>query len=633
MLSFQDAVAVIISTLKDFQRSEMLIRWYQSFYTTFLVFIIERGLMDDPVTAFSLWKEAYFGQISVHRRQISSSAAKALLFVMQNARIPYDFFHTIPSKMRLSSTLYNALTEYLEHASHEFSPGHISNIESRCSMFLFHAQVHGIQHVSDLNYKFLQAFYDEHNYSLSLSKGMVASTIEGFLKYWADRAVIPRAFSLFMDKNRRSGLIDISEMASADQETLNSRRHPSIEDFPPDEFYNSSIEFYETLRDHNYEDTVCNVWIQTSESLYLFLHRNNIGYETTVVDIWYSYYLQVLPQSSLKMSRRLLKLYQQYVENGDIDPLIIFSYSPSSVDLLPSWCRSTVIEFLTRKVKEQKANSTVAMYRSSVLRFCNWLDKKGVRDFSQITCAHVKQFDIEDPHDTTEGKAAYNSRIRQFLMYLEEVSLVINRLFESIPIAYAKQARLVNVLTTEQISILDEYTVRAETELELRDAAMIQLGLRMGLRSIDVCRLKLEDIDWKRRSIRFVQQKTKVEVCLPMPVSVGNAIYRYLQRRKKRQAASVFLPCNNLRGNSLHREVCRDALHRALPRFQGGFHWLRKTFSTGLLNRDVSPATIDDALGHTSDCDRDRYLALKGDRMLLCPLRLTDEGINPLRRQ
>jgi len=100
----------------------MVIRWYQAFYNTFLGFIIERGLMNDPVTAFSLWKEAYFGQISEHRREISSSAAKALLFVMQNARIPYDFFHTIPSKMRLSTAHYDALTEYLEHANHEFVP-------------------------------------------------------------------------------------------------------------------------------------------------------------------------------------------------------------------------------------------------------------------------------------------------------------------------------------------------------------------------------------------------------------------------------------------------------------------------------------------------------------------------------
>ena len=76
----------------------------------------------------------------------------------------------------------------------------------------------------------------------------------------------------------------------------------------------------------------------------------------------------------------------------------------------------------------------------------------------------------------------------------------------------------------------------------------------------------------------------------------------------------------------------REAFYCALPEFHRGFHCLRKTFSTGLLNRNVSPATIDDALGHTSDCDRDRYLALKGDRMMLCPLRLTDEGINSVRR-
>ena len=631
MLSFQDAVAIIISTLKDFQRSEMLIRHYQTFYTIFYEFLIRRGITDDPSTAYSLWKDENYERLSAHKQKIYSSAANVLLFVIQMARIPYDFFCTLPSKIRLLPAHYKILTEYLEHAGLEFSPSHISNMESRCSVFLFHVQVHGIKHVSNLNYDFLQMFYSEYNYSISVSKGMYLSTVMGFLKYLADRNLVPQAFSLFMDKNRRATLIDISAMAVSDQEALNNRRLTSNKDFPSDEFYASSIDFFETLRNHGYEDTVCSLWKITSESLYLFLHRNNLGYEKVIADIWYSYYNQGISDSNLKMSRRLMKLYQQYVENGDIDPLTIFSYNPSSIDLLPSWCRSTVVAFLNRKEKEQKADSTVSFYRSSVLRFCNWLDKKEVHDFAQITPNHIKQFDIEDPHSTTEGKAAYNSRIRQFLMYLEENSLITGRLFECVPTAYAKRERLVNVLSAEEISILDEYTNKAKEELELRDAAMIQLGLRMGLRAIDVCGLKLEDIDWKGRSIHFIQQKTKVEVHLPMPVCVGNAIYRYLRGRVQRQSAFVFLPYNK-RGDTIGPGACREALYRALPEFHRGFHWLRKTFSTGLLNRNVSPATIDDALGHTSDCDRDRYLALKGDRMMLCPLRLTDEGINSVRR-
>ena len=268
------------------------------------------------------------------------------------------------------------------------------------------------------------------------------------------------------------------------------------------------------------------------------------------------------------------------------------------------------------------------MYKVSICRFCEWLDKNGVKTYSDLTYNHIKQFDIEDPHSTVEGKTAYNSRIRRFLMYLEEVGLVTGHLFESVPTTCAKRERLVRILTSEELAAIDEYLASASTELQLRDAAMIQLGLRMGLRAIDISKMRHEQIDWKNRSIHFIQKKTKVEVVLPMPVSVGNAIYRYVHERSKAiQSEYVFVPCGR-RGKSLNSNACYQALHRVLPELDGGFHCLRKTFSSGLLNRGVKPTVIDDALGHISNDNQDRYLALNDKRMAMCALSLVEEGIS-----
>ena len=212
-------------------------------------------------------------------------------------------------------------------------------------------------------------------------------------------------------------------------------------------------------------------------------------------------------------------------------------------------------------------------------------------------------------------------------MYLEEVGLVSGHLFKSVPTAYSKRDRMVVVLTEEQLALIDTYVTNATTELELRDSAMILLGLKMGLRSVDVSGLKLSEIDWKNRSIRFVQQKTKVEVNLPMPISVGNAIYKYLLvKPDSKSSPYVFVSCSQRR-YPLSRHTCIEALHRAIPGSHVGFHCLRKTFSSGLLERGVKAAVIDDALGHTSNDELDRYLALDEKRMMMCPLQLSDEGI------
>ena len=553
MLSFSEAVNCIISALRDFGRSDALIRWYQAFFTTFFDFVTNYRPEVNYFMAYSLWKEQMFPVISEHRRKIASSASTALFYVIENGHIPYDFFSTLPLKARLLSAHYEILCDFVTSAESDFSQHHLKTVGSRIGTFLFRAQIQGIQDMTGLNYDFLQSFYEEHNYSVSPSKGMVLASVEVFLLYLAKRSLIPHAYAFYMNSNRHAYLLTVASMNSIDQERINDLRIQSVMDFPADEFYKSSLDFLDVLRTHNYEDTVRGIWRITSEALYLFLHWNGLGYQQEIADIWFSYYKQKLTPSNLAMSRRLMKLYEQFMESGDINPLVVFTYTATSLDLLASWCKPTVEAFLARKKKEQMAPSTVAMYTSSICRFCNWLDKKGMSSFGEINFNHIKQFDIEDPHSTIEGKAAYNSRIRGFLMYLEETGLVSGHLFKSIPTAYSKKERLVRILTLEQIESIDEYIASATTEMELRDAAMIQLGLRMGLRSIDISKLKLEEINWKTKSIRFIQQKTRVEANLPMPISVGNAIYKYIHgRSKKIQSSYVFVPVAG-RGVSLSR--------------------------------------------------------------------------------
>ena len=79
-----------------------------------------------------------------------------------------------------------------------------------------------------------------------------------------------------------------------------------------------------------------------------------------------------------------------------------------------------------------------------------------------------------------------------------------------------------------QQALYDEYRISASTPMELRDIAIVLLGLRMGMRSVDICKLMISDISWKDQTISFVQQKTGVFVALPMPTDVGNSLYRYI---------------------------------------------------------------------------------------------------------
>ena len=59
-----------------------------------------------------------------------------------------------------------------------------------------------------------------------------------------------------------------------------------------------------------------------------------------------------------------------------------------------------------------------------------------------------------------------------------------------------------------------EYREKASTPMELRDTAMVMLGLRMGIRGADILKLQVNDFDWKNKTVSFIQQKTSKAITL-----------------------------------------------------------------------------------------------------------------------
>lgn len=127
-------------------------------------------------------------------------------------------------------------------------------------------------------------------------------------------------------------------------------------------------------------------------------------------------------------------------------------------------------------------------------------------------------------------------------------------------------------------------------------------------------------------------QKTKVEIRLPMPVDVGNAIYSYLKDgRPKSKDNHVFLRAKAPYG-LLTSKICSKALWRILPEREyvkgGGFHVTRRTFATNLLRNNAEIDTVMDSLGHTDPTSVMTYLLFDESRIQECSLSLEEAGIS-----
>lgn len=65
-------------------------------------------------------------------------------------------------------------------------------------------------------------------------------------------------------------------------------------------------------------------------------------------------------------------------------------------------------------------------------------------------------------------------------------------------------------------------------DISRRDAAICLLSFETGLRSVDICNLRLGDVEWKHNIIHIVQSKTQWPLNLPLRSSYGNAMADYL---------------------------------------------------------------------------------------------------------
>ena len=109
-----------------------------------------------------------------------------------------------------------------------------------------------------------------------------------------------------------------------------------------------------------------------------------------------------------------------------------------------------------------------------------------------------------------------------------------------------------------------------------------------------------------------------------MPLSVGNAIFKYLKMGSPRGCSSdlLFLSLKTPY-RPLTRNICFGTLKRILPDriVQGSeFHVTRKTFSTYKHQSGITPERISSAIGQRTVKSLTPYLSLDDERLSMCPL-------------
>ena len=249
------------------------------------------------------------------------------------------------------------------------------------------------------------------------------------------------------------------------------------------------------------------------------------------------------------------------------------------------------------------AESTIVRYERTARRF---LQEQAVRDGvlvpAVLTGADVNAFLLRECGRVSAGSAKGRvAELRSVLRFLYLQGLTPRRLGTAVPpVGGWRLAALPPpaMSAAEVQRVLDG--VDRGSDVGVRDFAIIMLIARLGLRSIEVARLELRDVDWRAGEL-VVRGKGRRQDRLPLPAEVGAALVAYLSCGRNPQGARhLFLTCRAPRGpiraDLVGDVVERTCLRAGLPHV--GPHRLRHALAGELLRQGAGLVAISQVLRH-----------------------------------
>lgn len=286
--------------------------------------------------------------------------------------------------------------------------------------------------------------------------------------------------------------------------------------------------------------------------------------------------------------------------------------------------RTHIENFMANLRGNTLSESTIKCYAGNAASILLKLQERGCKSLEDVRESDLVAVFYNDGHLTSSGYRAI------FFKFLRDADLAPNlakRLRIWTP-KYKKRKQNIQYLTAKEAETIRE-TLRTGENLSYRDKAMGMLLFYTGLRSIDVAKLKLADIDWENDLIRIVQEKNDVPWVAPLSAPVGNAIYDYIElERPPSKDPHLFISLHRPFKSVTRKLVSGIVLNRIFDAAslrmkesdRRGSHLFRHHLTSVMLEHGVNGTTISDALGHQGTSSIEAYLNTDFKNLKKCAL-------------
>jgi site-specific recombinase XerD len=534
-----------------------------------------------------------------------------------------SYYDKLPENLRIEVDLY------LDSRRADYSQRSLALSKVYCSQFLLYLYELGFNNVRDFNYSYICSFFEADHHCLAETRFVLLSHARQLLEYFCKKQLCPLGYSMLLKDDMYHYVILINELTASEQAELNSLSETSAL-CPASQMFESINGFIKKYHDYNYAYTVITTADHTLRALFLFLDINELNYHPRIGDLWL---LKIAPIIGVSIHnwRRPLKLFEYYMTSTEFSYNQKCLYNTERMINYPDEFKKVIYGYFHWLKKSFRSDGTVRTYKYSVWDFCDYLLELDMLDISCINQELLRTYLVQDNHTTFTGRASRIMVLRQFIVYLEQCGLIQNKnLHLYLSAGAAPSEKIIEILSDEQIAKLYKYRDNSKTGIELRNSAMVLVGLRLGFRSSDVITLRFSDIDWYEKTVSIMQEKTKKAITLPLSNDVGNALYKYIRYARPDSSSDCIFIRHRAPYGPLTAKLCNNALYTILPEkreIRTGFHILRRTFATSILRRNAGIERVLDSLGHQDNTTVMKYLSFDDERMNKCPLTLKECGI------
>lgn len=285
--------------------------------------------------------------------------------------------------------------------------------------------------------------------------------------------------------------------------------------------------------------------------------------------------------------------------------------------------QNPVEEYLMHlKIERGLADNSIESYQRDIKHYTQFLEKEKITDWNEIDRYVIVLFlqRLKESGKSDNSIIRMTSSLRQFHQFMRQEKFTIKDVMQSVDTP-KKAETLPKVMSMKEVDKLLE-TPDTETEIGLRDRAILEVMYATGLRISELINLKMNELHLTMGFIQTIGKGNKERI-LPIGGMAIQYLNEYLEdsrpifeSRSAEESPYVFL---NSRGKGLSRQGVWKNIKKTVQ--LAGIkqnvtpHMIRHSFATHLLENGADLRIVQELLGHSDISTTQIYTHITKARM------------------